>query len=156
MKGKIILLGLLFFMLFPLVGSAQYDYNSQEFQTVISQLDMQGHSKDDLATCSVKQLYYEEVREMLNEGMSEEEIIEYYVDQYGQAALKEPGFDSSGLIAWGMPVVGLGAGIVIVAILLKRIKEKKNTNVVQEMHWESETEKEITTKLFDEERRKKF
>lgn len=142
----------------PTVGLAQYDYNSKEFQSIVSQLDMQGHSADDLATCSVKQLYYEEVLNMLNEdGMSEEEIIQYYVDQYGQAALKEPEFGKNGILAWVMPIVGIAAGIVIVGFWLKRVKGEKNTNLSQGNNkWKSETEREITEKIFEEERRKQF
>lgn len=144
-------------LLFPATGLAQFDYNSKQFQSVVSKLDMQGHSKDDLSTCSVKQTYYKEVAEMLNDGMSEQEIINYYVDQYGQAALKEPGLNKNGLIAWVMPVAGFAAGVfIVVGFWLKRIKGKNRSEAETEINWESENEKAITGKIFDEERRKQF
>lgn len=147
---------ILSFLAFPFRSIAEFNYNSKEFQSVVSQLDMQGHSKDDLATCSVKQTYYKEVAGMLNEGMSEDEIIQYYVDQYGQAALKEPGTDKNGLLAWSIPFVGLGAGVVIVGFVLKRIKRQKDAPFEHKRTWKSETEKEIAEKAFDEERYKYF
>lgn len=155
---RIIAASILFsFLLFPGIGFAQlYDYNSKEFQSVISQLDMQGHAKDDFATCSVKQMYFEEVAEMLNDGMNEEEIIQYYVDQYGQAALLEPALDYKGWIAWGMPAAGLAAGAIIVALWLKKLKERSKAAMPVPIDWESEIEKEIAEKLFDEERHRHF
>lgn len=155
-KRKILAFILFSFLLFPGTGFSQYDYNSKEFQAIISQLDMQGHAKDDYATCSVKQMYYEEVAEMLNDEMNEEEIIQYYVDQYGQAALLEPALDVNGWIAWGMPAAGLIAGGIIVTQWLKKLKDKNKAELPMQIHWQSQTEKEITEKLFDEERHRHF
>lgn len=156
MKAKQLLLFTLL-LIIPTTVTAGYDYNSKEFQAVVSQLDMQGHANDDLATCNVKQMYYEEVSEMLNEGMTPEEILQSYVDEYGQAALREPATDRSGLIAWGMPVVGVAAGISIVTLWLRKLKGKnKETPSQKEPQWESDLDKEITAKIFEEERRKHF
>lgn len=151
------LLVLILFLVMPSSSLATYDYNSKEFKAVIDQLDMQGHANDDLATCKVKQMYYDEVTEMLNDGMSGEEILKSYVDEYGQAALREPASDKSGLAAWGMPVVGIVAGISIVTIWLRKLKGKnKQENQHPSLQWDSELDKEITEKIFDEERRKHF
>lgn len=148
---------ILFLFLLPNGAIAEYDYNSKEFQEIVSQLDMQGHANDELSTCSVKQMYYEEVAEMLTDGMTVEEVLQFYVDEYGQAALREPATDKSGLIAWGMPIVGLAAGILVISLWLKKIKRRvpvdSNAEIVE---WESETEKEIAAKIFEEERRKHF
>lgn len=151
------LLVVLLLLMIPSMTLADYDYNSAEFRAVVNELDMQGHANDDLATCSVKQMYYEEVTEMLNEGMSSEEIIDYYVAEYGQAALREPASNKSGLIAWGMPVVGVVAGISVVTVWLRRFKNRdKVDEKQQELQWESDLDKELTEKIFEEERRKHF
>ncbi|GIN61316.1 hypothetical protein J27TS8_13090 [Robertmurraya siralis] len=158
MKGKYLLFVLLlFFLSSPTSVWANFDYNAKEFQEVVNQLDMQGHSNDDLATCKVKQMYYKEVQEMLDEGMTPEEIIEFYVAEYGQSALKEPAKDKSGLIAWSMPIVGVLTGIAVLFYWLKRGKKKVSVDSsVPEIAWESEEDKEITEKIFEEERRKHF
>jgi cytochrome c-type biogenesis protein CcmH len=157
MSKKMILLTIILLLLMPDLSSAAFTANSKEFQNVINQLDMQGHANDELSTCKVKQMYYEEVIEMLNNGMSEEEILESYVDEYGQAALRTPATDKSGWIAWGMPFAGLTAGVAIVAAWLKKVKRKTNNEPLSpQVQWESETEREIAEKIFEEERRKHF
>nr|WP_274609517.1 cytochrome c-type biogenesis protein CcmH [Mesobacillus boroniphilus] len=118
---------------------------------------MQGHADHELSTCSVKKIYYDEVVEMLNGGKSEPEIIQSYVDEYGQAALRTPGGGKSGWIAWGMPAAGVGIGSVIVGVWLRKLTVKKaETKLEAKTAWSSEIEKEIAAKTFDEERRKLF
>jgi len=156
MKKKIILQTILFLILIPTLTTA-FTYNSKEFKHIISQLDMQGHADHELSTCSVKKIYYDEVVEMLNGGKSENDIIQSYVDEYGQAALRTPGGGTSGWIAWGMPAAGFGIGSVIVGVWLRKLTLKKaETKMSASQVWESEIEKEIASKTFDEERRKLF
>jgi len=134
-----------------------FTYNSKEFRQIIGQLDMQGHADHELSTCSVKKIYYDEVVEMLNGGKSEPEIIQSYVDEYGQAALRTPGGGTSGWIAWGMSAAGVGIGSVIVGVWLRKLTVKKAESKLEtKAAWNSEVEKEIAAKTFDEERRKLF
>ncbi|SEM40174.1 cytochrome c-type biogenesis protein CcmH [Mesobacillus persicus] len=157
MSKRIVLAALILLFVLPNASSAAFTENSEEFQNVIKQLDMQGHAEDELSSCSVKQLYYEEVLEMLNSGMSEKEVLQSYIDEYGQAALRTPATDKSGWIAWGMPFAGLAGGIAIVAAWLKKVKGKGTNNQNSpQVKWESEAEKEIAEQMFEEERRKHF
>ena len=104
----------------------------------------------------MKQLYYEEVLEMLNDGMTGEEIIAYYVDQYGQAALK----NRDSMRAASSPGCCRQPAFLRrgrhLALVEKKRKGKRKAAIVQEVKWESETEKKIAFKIFDEERRKHF
>jgi cytochrome c-type biogenesis protein CcmH len=156
MNKKILLTTLLLLILIPSITTA-FTYNSKEFKHIIGQLDMQGHADHELSTCSVKKIYYDEVVEMLNGGKSEPEIIQSYVDEYGQAALRTPGGGTSGWIAWGMPAAGVGIGSVIVGVWLRNLTAKKAESKLEiKAEWNSEVEKEIAAKTFDEERRKLF
>jgi len=156
MKKKILLSTLFLLILVPGLTTA-FTYNSKEFKHIIAQLDMQGHADHELSTCSVKKIYYDEVIEMLNGGKTEKEIIRSYVDEYGQAALRTPGGGTSGWIAWGMPAAGFGVGSVIVGVWLRKLTLKKaESQIASEKGWDSEIEKEIASKTFDEERRKLF
>lgn len=156
MKKKILLSTLFLLILVPGLTTA-FTYNSKEFKHIIAQLDMQGHADHELSTCSVKKIYYDEVIEMLNGGKSEKEIILSYVDEYGQAALRTPGGGTSGWIAWGMPAAGFGIGSVIVGVWLRKLTlAKAESQISSEKGWDSEIEKEISSKTFDEERRKLF
>ena len=156
MNKKILLTTLLLLILVPGMTAA-FTYNSKEFKHIIGQLDMQGHADHELSTCSVKKIYYDEVVEMLNGGKTEPEIVQSYVDEYGQAALRTPGGGTSGWIAWGMPAAGVGIGSVIVGVWLRKLTVKKaETKLEAKAAWNSEIEKEIAAKTFDEERRKLF
>ena len=156
MNKKILLTTILFLILIPGLTTA-FTYNSEEFKHIIGQLDMQGHADHELSTCSVKKIYYDEVVEMLNGGKSDKEIIQSYVEEYGQAALRTPGGGTSGWIAWGMPAAGFGIGSIIVGIWLRKLTLKNAEAKTSAQHqWESEVEKEIASKTFDEERRKLF
>lgn len=157
MKLRMILLTAFYFICIPSIALAAFDVNSKEFKEVIAQLDMQGHADHEFSTCTVQQVYYEEVEEMLNDGKSEEEIIHYYVDQYGQAALREPDTKGSGMIAWGMPAFAflLGAGVVGYGIKrLSGIADSKGEGVDSLIL--SETEHGILSETIEAERRKRF
>ncbi|MBP2241497.1 cytochrome c-type biogenesis protein CcmH [Cytobacillus eiseniae] len=140
-------------------ANGKYDYNSKEFKSIINQLDMQGHADHDYSTCSIKKVYYEEVIEALNQGKSEKEILQSYVDEYGQAALRTPATEGSGLIAWIAPAFGFLLGAIIVGYGIKRLTKKKDCTDdhldAEEMNV-SETEKEIIEQTFEEERKKYF
>ncbi|WP_174734938.1 cytochrome c-type biogenesis protein CcmH [Mesobacillus harenae] len=158
MNLKIILSTILLIILIPTITGA-FTYNSKEFQTVIKQLDMQGHADHEFSTCTIQKVYYDEVIEMLNGGMNEAEIIQSYVDEYGQAALRTPGSGKSGIIAWVMPGIGLVIGVIILAVWLKRLTRKNQEAVYVQpgkAGWKNETEREIIEKTFEEERRKLF
>lgn len=156
LRQKILSATLLLVLTIPTLALAAFTVNSEEFHTVIDQLDMQGHADHELSTCSVKKVYYEEVVDMLNEGQSEEEIIQSYVDEYGQAALRTPGSDIAGIMAWVMPVVGLVAGITIVFIWVRKITQKTNNREEEVLQWQNDTDREIFERTMDEERRKFF
>lgn len=143
----------------PSMTLASFDEGAKEVFEVMKHLDMQGHADDDFSTCSIQQLYYKEIEEMLNDGMTKDEIIQSYVDEYGQAALREPGKDGNGLIAWGMPVIAFLFGVIIVSFGMKKLTNKQSTIKTDSLNEHpsiSETEAEILKETFDEERRKHF
>lgn len=155
---KIVLLSMFYLLLIPTVVLAAFNYNSKEFQTVIQQLDMQGHADHDISTCSIKKVYYEEVIEALNQGQSEKEILDAYIDEYGQAALRTPAADGSGIIAWITPALGFLLGAVVVGFGIKKLTNKNgHKETVSLVNDEiTEMEKEIVEITFEEERRKHF
>ncbi|MEW8987440.1 MAG: cytochrome c-type biogenesis protein CcmH [Bacillus sp. (in: firmicutes)] len=156
MKQKILIVTLLMLISIPTLVFAAYSVNSDEFHWVIDQLDMQGHADHELSTCSVKKVYYEEVVDMLNDGQSQEAIIQSYVDEYGQAALRTPGSDLTGLLAWLMPAIGLVVGATIIVIWVRKLTLKTTKKPDEQLIWQSDTDREIFERTMDEERRKFF
>jgi len=63
-----------------------------------------------------------EIRRMLLEGMSDEQIFDFLVERYGDFALYEPRASGKTLILWIAPAIFLlGGGIVLLSIIRRRM-----------------------------------
>ncbi len=62
----------------------------------------------------------QQVREMLQRGDSEQQIIDYMTARYGDFVLYRPPLKSSTLLLWFGPVLLLGAGVVTLLLVLSR------------------------------------
>lgn len=60
------------------------------------------------------------IRERLEAGDTPEQVIAYFVDRYGEWILLEPRREGFTLLVWVLPPVALGAGLVLVGVLLRR------------------------------------
>ena len=59
------------------------------------------------------------VRELLAEGRTRDEVLDYFVDRYGADILAAPPKSGSNLVAWILPVVGVAAGLVGVFFVIR-------------------------------------
>ena len=59
------------------------------------------------------------IREMLAEGRSQEEILDYFVDRYGADILAAPPKSGANLLAWILPIVGVAAGLGAVYLVIR-------------------------------------
>ena len=59
-----------------------------------------------------------EIPELIDDGMSDDQIKQHYVDIWGERILLEPQNDGIALIAWGLPVIAiiLGAAGIVFAL----------------------------------------
>ncbi|MBE3598919.1 MAG: cytochrome c-type biogenesis protein CcmH [Limnochordaceae bacterium] len=69
----------------------------------------EGQSVADSASTVAAQMRAE-IRQMLDEGKSESEIIDYYVQQYGTWILARPPATGAYVLLWGAPLLVLAAG----------------------------------------------
>ena len=56
-----------------------------------------------------------EIRRMLGEGSTDEEIFDFLVQRYGECVLYRPRMSGKTLLLWAAPLVLIVAGIVVVA-----------------------------------------
>jgi cytochrome c-type biogenesis protein CcmH len=63
----------------------------------------------------------DEIRVMLEDGRSEQEIEAYFVDRYGRRVLATPQTSGIDLLVWVLPPVGMLAGVVVLALGLRRM-----------------------------------
>ncbi|OIJ17582.1 hypothetical protein BKP37_03595 [Anaerobacillus alkalilacustris] len=157
---KTIITTILFFIVFlssnvGLVNGEFYDINSPEVKEVASKFSMQGHENHDLATCATKQRYYEDIASLLNEGKSEQEILDYYYSMYGEEGLIVPEKRGFSLAAWITPFFVLGVASFILFIGLKNIIINKKGKLFEKTKVEN-VEDEIMQSIIDEERKKYY
>ena len=59
------------------------------------------------------------IREMLAEGRTREEILDYFVDRYGADILAAPPKSGANLLAWILPIVGVAAGLGALFLVIR-------------------------------------
>ncbi len=64
------------------------------------------------------------VRELLSEGATRQEVLNYFADRYGQDVLASPPKSGLNLLAWALPIAGLLAALVAVLLVLRSMKGK--------------------------------
>jgi cytochrome c-type biogenesis protein CcmH len=62
----------------------------------------------------------QQVREMLNKGMTDQQIAEYMTDRYGDFVLYRPPFKSTTMLLWVGPGVMLVLGLLMLVLMLRR------------------------------------
>lgn len=60
------------------------------------------------------------ILDQLAAGSSKEQIIQFFVDRYGEGILFDPPKRGFGLLIWWVPVLGVLAGTIVVGLLLAR------------------------------------
>ena len=113
------LIFLLFIFIFPICNSVAenkvYDI-SNELMCPVCQGQTVAESNSQLAL-SMKEV----VRIKVSEGKSKEEILDYFILQYGDTILAKPPIRGFNLLLWILP-----PGILVLSILLWVIRVKRN------------------------------
>ena len=67
------------------------------------------------------------IREMLAEGKTREDILDYFVDRYGRDILAAPPKSGANLLAWILPIVGVAAGLVGVFLVIRSMTGRQRS-----------------------------
>ncbi|AOM82190.1 cytochrome c-type biogenesis protein CcmH [Salisediminibacterium beveridgei] len=140
-----------------------YDMNHEKVAEIAGHLSMEGHSEHDLATCSTKYNYYNEIADMLNEGYDKDEILGEYKAMFGEEGFRSPDRRGFSLTAWVLPFVVLGAGSYAFYVRLrnnvnaqKKNGENEPADVKIDQDAEKRAEDDILRSIIEEEKRKHF
>ena len=79
----------------------------------------------DQAQVQIAKQMRQVVRGMLAEGKERQEILEFFVERYGQDILGAPPKSGTNLVAWLAPVGGVGAGLLAVYFILRSMARRK-------------------------------
>ena len=84
-----------------------------------------------LDVCETKacQDWRAQIRDQLAAGWTDEQIIEYFVQQYGERVLAEPRRSGFTSFVWFLPVVSVAIGLVVLAQILRSWKAKRRAAV---------------------------
>lgn len=88
-----------------------------------------------------------EVRELMQKGMSDQEVKDYLVARYGDFVLYKPQFKSSTLLLWLGPFILLAGGL---GVLFYQLRNRRKT--MQETTLSPEAESRAAALLNDEKR----
>ncbi len=94
-----------------------------------------------------------QIREMLSAGKSEEEILDYYVAEYGERILASPRARGFNILAYVLPWVGLAAGIAALGLALRRWLSRGTANETDALSTESAPDAEYDERIERELRR---
>jgi cytochrome c-type biogenesis protein CcmH len=62
------------------------------------------------------------VRERLAEGMTRDEVLQFFVDRYGESVLAAPPKEGFNLIAWIVPILAVVGGAVAVVLVVRAMR----------------------------------
>jgi cytochrome c-type biogenesis protein CcmH len=111
-----------------------YETLTKELRCLVCQNQTIADSNAELASDLRRQVY-----EMLQQGKSEQEIIRYMTDRYGDFILYKPPFAGKTSLLWIAPVLFLFMGLMTVFFVIRR---KRATAQIQVDALEINTEKQ--------------
>ena len=65
------------------------------------------------------------VRELLAEGATRQEVLDYFADRYGQNVLASPPKSGINLLAWILPIAGLVAALGVALLVLRAMQGRQ-------------------------------
>jgi cytochrome c-type biogenesis protein CcmH len=107
---------------------AAYDTLVAELRCLVCQNQTIGDSNADLAADLRRQVY-----EMLQQGKSKEEILQFMTERYGDFVLYKPPFKAKTGLLWLGPVVFLVIGLLTVFLFVRRKKTIVPTDKVEDV-----------------------
>ena len=79
--------------------------------------------------CGTAKTMLKEIDAHIAKGMSDEQVLQAMIAQYGPLAYVEPPKSGFGLVAWLMPILYLLGGLALVVVVMKRWRKRPVTAV---------------------------
>jgi cytochrome c-type biogenesis protein CcmH len=98
---------------------------SVDVRRVGARLQCQCGCKDSVATCSMLECHFskpakERIAQMQSVGMSDEQIVQAFIRDYGMAIYLAP----PNAFGWIIPYAGVGFGLVVILLFLRKAYRK--------------------------------
>ena len=107
----------------------QADYQSlvSELRCLVCQNQTIGDSNAELAADLRRQVY-----EMLQQGKSKDDVLQFMTERYGDFVLYKPPFKATTGLLWLGPVAFLVVGLIAVFFMIRHKKTKLTTDVAED------------------------
>ncbi|HMQ50974.1 MAG TPA: cytochrome c-type biogenesis protein CcmH [Anaerolineae bacterium] len=108
------------FLLFPTVAFAQ-EPTYDEVNEVAEQLNCPTCVGINLSDCQTQTCnqWRGQIGDLLAEGKTKQEILDYFALQYGNRVLLEPPVEGATILLWVLPVIALVAGVAWLGTILR-------------------------------------
>ena len=119
---------------FVLLGAPPTETLDARVQDVASQLKCpicQGESVASSPSLLAQQMRAD-IRQRLQSGQSEQEVISYYVSRYGQQIVWSPQWQGFSLLAWLVPIVFLLGGALLLFFVLRDWHRMAHAHLTEE------------------------
>ncbi|MBK7973780.1 MAG: cytochrome c-type biogenesis protein CcmH [Deltaproteobacteria bacterium] len=98
-------------------------------------------------TCSDSDRYRQQIRAMIDQGLSADQIIDRFVAEKGKIVLAAPTTKGFDLTAWVLPFVALGVSIPIVALVIRRLGARSSPNSAENVESPDSTVSAVDSSL---------
>ena len=92
----------------------------------------------DVCQTSACQQWRAQISQLLSEGQTDQQILQYFVDRYGLRVLGAPPASGVSLWLWVLPVIGAVAGGVYVIWLMRRLRARSSIVAAPPQHAEGD------------------
>jgi cytochrome c-type biogenesis protein CcmH len=101
-----------------------------DVRRVGARLQCQCGCKDSVATCSMLECHFskpakERIAQMQSVGMSDEQIVQAFIRDYGMAVYLAP----PNAFGWIVPYAAVGLGLAVILLFLRKYKPKPMTDL---------------------------
>lgn len=98
------------------------DLERQRYQSFIEEMRCPKCQNQNLAGSDspISQDLRREIYDMIKDGKSDKEVVDYMVDRYGDFILYKPRVTPATYLLWAAPVVLLITGIVVILLMLRQ------------------------------------
>ena len=92
----------------------------------------------------------DKIRELMKEGKNDQEVMDYFVNRYGEWILRTPMKQGFNLLLWILPIAGILIGLFIVLFRSKRNVNIANNDVPVQLTPEEERKVKDDLERFEE------
>jgi cytochrome c-type biogenesis protein CcmH len=123
--------------------------SSDDVNRVAKQLYCPVCPNTPLDVCETKacQDWRAQIKDQLAAGWTDEQVIQYFVAQYGERVLAEPRRSGFTSFVWLLPVLSVIIGLVVVAQILRQWKNKRRATMPAELAPPPDVPPEVLARL---------